>query len=209
LIDKNIFPKELRELRQWLNWRSERDEKSHRSVKVPYNPITGYKASTTNPETWGTLEQALESKEKYLFTGIGFVFTSESGIIGIDIDNCIINEKLNDVATAILEKLPPTYIEISPSGKGLHIFLMGKLPSGGNKNSKTGVEMYGTSRYFTMTGNRWHTCVDEIAVDNGVLNWIHSTYIKPPSTPKSKKSSKKSVIQGYSTLTDEKLLEMA
>lgn len=204
-MKNNTFPCALSALRQWVCWRSERDDKSHRNAKIPYNPATGYKASPTAPETWGTLDQALEAKDKYLFSGIGFVFTAESGIIGIDIDHCLTDGQPNEVATAILAKLPPTYIEVSPSGSGLHIFIKGQLPGGGNKNSKTGVEMYGSHRYFTMTGNRFSNCVDEIALDNGVLNWIHTTFIMPKREPK---SSKATVNQGISSLMDDRLLEM-
>ena len=200
------FPNKLTALPNWVCWRSERDDKAHRNTKVPYNPATGYKASPTDPATWGTLEQALLAQEKYLFTGIGFVFTEESCIIGIDIDNCLKDDQPNEVAAAILAMLPPTYIEISPSGSGLHIFLRGRLPPGGKKNSKTGVEMYGSARYFTMTSNRWRDCADEIAHDNGAIELIHSAYIKAKAQPKSKK---KATYQGISTLTDDRLLEMA
>jgi primase-polymerase (primpol)-like protein len=54
------------------------------------------------------------------------------------------------VAADILAHLPDTYIEYFPSGSGLHIFLRGTLSSGGNRNSKTGVEMYSKGRYFTI-----------------------------------------------------------
>jgi primase-polymerase (primpol)-like protein len=73
-----------------------------------------------------------------VFIGVGFVFAAESEIVGIDIDHCLEDGKLNSVASDMLAHLPPIYIEISPSGKGLHIFLRGVLPPGGNKNSKTG-----------------------------------------------------------------------
>jgi len=206
MVQNPTFPQELAALPNWLCWRSERDDKSHRNTKVPYNPHTGYKALPTDPATWGTLEQALLARGKYLFTGIGFVFTGEFGIIGIDIDNCLQDGQPNEVATDILAKLPPTYIEISPSGSGLHIFLRGRLSSDGKKNSKTGVEMYGDARYFTMIGNHWRDCADEIAHDSGTLEMIHSTYIKPKVQAKSKK---KATNQGLSTLTDDRLLEMA
>jgi hypothetical protein len=53
----------------WVCWRLEPDKKSGRDMKVPYNPATGYRASTANKNTWTTLEAALEAKEKYNFTG--------------------------------------------------------------------------------------------------------------------------------------------
>ena len=170
------LPKELTELKQWVCWRLEKD-KNGRDIKIPYNPETGKKASSSNPATWRSYAEAEYAKEKYFlgqdhfFSGVGFVFTAECGIIGIDIDHCLVDGKLNsrpsDVAAAILAKLPPTYIEISPSGEGLHIFLKGNMPSSGRRNNKYGVEMYSSGRYFTVTGNRWYNCADEIAEDNG------------------------------------------
>ncbi|MCL2072084.1 MAG: DNA primase, partial [Oscillospiraceae bacterium] len=132
----------------------------------------------------------------------------ESGIVGIDIDHCISDGKLNETATAILAKLPPTYVEYSPSGSGLHIFLKGSLPKGGNRNSETGVEMYSTARYFTMTGNRYANCADEIADDDGVLAWIHSTYVKPKKPPKSQSATKFDPLE-TGLIPDAQILEMA
>jgi len=203
-MHKPTFPKEMALLPNWVDWRLEPDKKTGRDMKVPYNPKTGYRASTANKNSWGTLEEALSAKEKYNFTGIGFVFDDESAIIGIDLDKCFIDGQLNDIANAILEKTPPTYIELSPSGTGFHIFVKGKMPRGGNRNSGNGVEMYGTKRFFTMTGNRWKDCLDEIAVDNGYLQWVFDTYIKPKNASK---SSKKAESKGYSSLTDDALLE--
>lgn len=171
--------------------------------KVPYQPLTGKRASASKPNHWGTLKDALYGKDKYSFTGIGFVFARESGIVGIDIDHCLQDGLPNDVATAILEKLPPTYIEVSPSGTGLHIFLRGELPAGGNKNTNAGVEIYDHARYFTMTGQRWQNCADEIALDSEAISWIHTAFIL-------KKSSKQAqVFPGISSLSDDKLLEAA
>ncbi len=203
-LDKNTFPKELTALKQWVCWRLEPDKKSGRDTKVPYSPSSRYRASASNPSTWGTLDESVDAKDKYLFNGIGFVFTEECGIIGIDIDHCLIDGQPNDVAMAILSKLPTTYIEISPSGTGLHIFLRGKLPPGGNRNSKYGVEMYSSSRYFTMTGVRWKDCADTIADDNGAIEWVHKTFIA------SAKRSNRGVSRSTTTvLTDDELLKLA
>src|SRR5262249_40537593 len=38
-----------------------------------------------------------------------------------------------------------------PSGRGLHMFALGKLPDGGRK--KGHIEVYDSKRYFTVTGN--------------------------------------------------------
>ncbi|MHB1154848.1 MAG: phage NrS-1 polymerase family protein [Eubacteriales bacterium] len=144
-----------------------------------------------------------------MFNGLGFVFTADSSIVGVDIDHCINKETgdLNETASAIIEHVPHTYVEISPSGTGLHIFLHGKLPDDGNKNSKTGVEMYAHSRYFTMTGEKYKDAADTITDDNSALAWIHETYIKSKKQNSSKKKNKKT--GRHKPLTDEKILEKA
>jgi len=203
-MDFSHIPKALQDLPRWVCFRFEPDKKTDKLKKVPINPHTGYKTSAVNPQTWGTLEQALAGMEKYQLSGIGFVFTAESGIVGIDLDHCLENLKLNDIAADILSRLPPTYIEVSPSGTGLHIFLRGCLPEGGNRNSKKNVEMYATDRFFTMTGNPFEKSSDFIGEDNGVIQYIHDKYIA--SRRKTKSVSSADVPE---TLTDEELLNLA
>jgi len=42
------------------------------------------------------------------------------------------------------------YVEISPSGNGIHIIVEGTVRGGGMRKGK--VEMYGRGRFFTITG---------------------------------------------------------
>ena len=199
------FPQELAALRQWICWRLEPDPRGEKPRKVPYDPRTGRKASSTNPETWATLPEAMRAQTKYLFTGVGFVFTEAGGIVGVDIDHCR-NEDgtFTEAAQAILDKYP-SYTEISPSGAGLHIFYHGVMPGKGNKNSVTGVEMYASARYFTMTGNRLEGTPEVITDGAQALPWIHENYIarKQARKRKAKKAARRVV------LTDEQVLEKA
>jgi primase-polymerase (primpol)-like protein len=153
---QTIFPQAFAALPQWVCWRLEPGDKG-RDTKIPYNPRAGNKASPTSPDTWTSLENAQTALRQHSYTGLGF---REAGIVGVDIDHCIdpATGALNETAAAILEKLAPTYTEVSPSGTGLHIFLRGAMPVGGSKNCKSGVEMYAHSRYFTMTGTRYGDC---------------------------------------------------
>ena len=199
------FPQALTALPQWVCWRMEPDARSARDAKVPYNPHTGRRASASNLATWGTLAQAQACAEKYHFTGLGFVFTQECGIIGLDIDHCLTDGKPNETAADILSHIPPTYIEISPSGTGLHIFLKGALPPGGNRNSTHGVEIYSHARYFTMTGKKYQGAVDFIAEDNGgALEYIHQKYIAA-----GKKTRKSNTNSMPGTLADDEILRLA
>ena len=205
LLDHRNFPAELTALPNWVCWRMEPDKRTGRATKVPYNPATGYKASSSDPQTWGTLAQALDGMARFMFTGMGFVFTEEIGYVGIDIDGCLDDSgQPNKVTAAILAKVPPTYIEITPSGRGLHIFLRGALSKGGMKSAKNGVEMYAKARYFTMTGNKYSSCVDKIADDNGALDFIQAHFIASAA-----KVKKKSTSHPGRPLADDELLDLA
>lgn len=199
------FPKELAALPQWICWRLEPEPKSEKPRKVPYDPKTGRKASSTNPQTWATLAEAEAAQKKYLFTGVGFVFTEAGGIVGVDIDHCKNeNGSWNEIASAILTKYP-SYTEISPSGTGLHIFYRGSMPGKGNKNSQSAVEMYAAARYFTMTGNRLEGTPEDIADGAEALKWIHETYVAKKKTAKGKAQR----AQRSVALSDEQVLEKA
>ena len=200
------FPHELTALKQWICWRLEPNLKSGKDTKTPYCPRSGKKASTTDPETWTDLSSALAAKNKYRYTGVGFVFRKNGGIVGVDIDHCIdpASGELNQAAAEILAMIPPTYVELSPSGTGLHIFLKGSMPEGGCKNTQTGVEMYAHGRYFTMTGKPYTGSADKIAEDGGALRKIHTAFIQPPRKQRGKQKR-----SAATPLSDEALLEKA
>lgn len=162
MLYENI-PAELKQLRQWVVWRSiiRVNEKGEKSVTKPpfnaFNPMLA--ADTTNPGTWSTYDEAVECvrKNSSFVEGIGFVFTDADEYFGIDIDD---EQKVNPehlemrkrVAGDILERVH-TYAEISPSGKGVHLIGRGRLPSAGKRNTALKIEVYGSTRFFTMTGN--------------------------------------------------------
>ena len=58
------IPSELKSLRQWVTWRIE-DGK-----KIPYNPQSQLRASTTDPSTWSTYEEALATVEDEVVQGL-------------------------------------------------------------------------------------------------------------------------------------------
>lgn len=217
MAEVEVFPQELAERRQWICWRLEPSSKGDRPNKTPYSPQANRRASSIDPATWGNLVEARAARDRYAYTGLGFVFTNDDDFVGVDIDHCRNKETgaLNEIATAIVAKVS-TYTEISPSGEGLHLFFHGKIPEGGNKNSATGVEMYAFGRYFTMTGNRLIDAPLEVRQDDGVLAWIHAVYVKMPKrdkptserkAPKERKQRKQRA--SAAPLSDEVVLERA
>src|SRR5215204_4288899 len=139
----------MRDLRQWLCWRSE--ERDGKLTKIPYSPITGGRASSTTPETWAGYEEAVGAARERGYDGIGFVFTPEDDLCGVDLDKCLDPEtgEIEPWAWTIIEELD-SYTEISPSGTGVHILVRAALPEGRNRTGR--FEAYDRGRYFTVTG---------------------------------------------------------
>src|SRR5215208_3150729 len=141
----------IRDLRQWVCWRFEK--RNGRSTKVPYSPLTGEKASSTNSGSWVGYQEAVSAYQKQGYDGIGFVFTPEDKLCGVDLDDCLDPEsgEIETWAQEIIEELD-SYTEISPSWTGVHVLVRGKLPEGRNRKGR--FEAYDRNRYFTITGKR-------------------------------------------------------
>ena len=146
-INAEGIPQGLRDRPSWVTWRSER--RGDGTVKPPYSPRTGQKASCSSPATWASFEEALAALEEGRYDGIGFQLGPP--FVGIDLDGCRDPESgfIDDGARAIIERLN-SYTEVSPSGRGVHIFVTGELPAGRRRTK--GIELYGRARYFTVTG---------------------------------------------------------
>lgn len=132
-----MFPNELRLLKNWVGFKL--------PSKIPMNPLTGEVAASDNKTTWGTYTEAIVAAKKFGWDGVGFMF--EPPYVGIDLDDCVINGKLNEFARSIIIKCK-SYAEFSPSKTGIHIIGRGSLSSA-LKTDK--IEAYQTGRYFTVT----------------------------------------------------------
>ncbi len=117
--------------------------------KPPYSPTNGQLASPTNPYTWSTLEQAQHALTTGKYSGLGFVFSEDDPFTGIDIDNCVVNNRITPATQALITDLW-SYTELSPSHTGIHILVEGSIPEGRRKGN---IEMYTKERYFTLTTN--------------------------------------------------------
>ena len=202
------FPQELKQMRRWVNYRLIPDETGEKPKKMPINPVTGKSAKSNDPSTWTDYQTAIDAVEKYGFTGVGFMFTKEDGFVGVDIDHCYDPEAgtFNEVATAILAK-QKTYAEFSPSGDGVHLWFRGEKPAGASKNTETGVEMYDSVRYFTVTEKTLSDATPTIQqAEPDTLQWIHATYIEKQKKPKGKKKKAKKA-RSSEKLTDEEIIE--
>lgn len=107
-------------------------------------------ASSTDPDSWVPFVTAAEAARDY-GRGVGFVLNGD-GIACIDLDHCIIDGRLTDLARQVLAAAAGTYVEVSPSGTGLHVWGLGVVGKGVRGS---GVEVYDRGRYMTVTGRRW------------------------------------------------------
>jgi|SRR5688572_6061656 len=161
MADTLRVPKDLQEIDQWLIWRFERD-----GGKVPYT-TSGRRASSTDPLTWCTLEEAIAARQKRpdYYDGIGFVFHEADPYFGLDIDNSLFpDHKVKPWAVGVVERFSDTYCEVSPSGKGLKIWARGSIPANLPKVivGDGGIEIYDHARYFTFTGRAFRGAPLEI-----------------------------------------------
>ncbi len=155
------LPATLKGMLQWVLWRLE--TRNGKDTKVPYK-YDGTLASSTDPSTWTDYRTALAHATITQTSGIGFMLAN--GFAGIDLDGCR-DSQTGDITTwakDILDKLDGVYVEVSPSGTGLHIIVLGKVPGIDKKfmlnpaigYGKAAVEVYDTARYFTMTGDPFY-----------------------------------------------------
>ncbi len=200
------FPEELKRLRRWVGYRLAPDKDGGKPRKIPLNVMNGKGAKSNDPGTWTDYRTAKDAAERYGYSGVGFMFAKEDGYVGIDIDHCYDPEKgtFNETARAIMAR-QNTYMEFSPSGDGVHLFFKGEKPQGISKNTENGVEMYDSTRYFTVTERQVPGSLDQVAEAKAdTLSWIHERYVAK------KKTAAKSIKQAAGVkLTDEEVITKA
>lgn len=132
-----------------MRWKSAK--RGNRVTKIPLT-VSGKAASSTDEQTWSAYSTARNSS---VGDGLGFVLNGD-GISCIDLDDVLIDGVLDPRARNLLESVDSFYVEVSPSGNGMHIWTREPSPSGRQVYTQEDglkVEWYSTGRYMTMTGN--------------------------------------------------------
>ncbi|QKS15695.1 DNA primase [Curtobacterium sp. Csp2] len=139
---RNPIPKAMTAAERWVR---------RSATKVPLT-VTGSAASSTNPDTWSSYQDATASS-----AGVGLGFMLGDGFACIDLDHCLIDGVPNGAAARFLEQFPGSHVEISPSGDGLHIWGTAGERPGKIRAEHDGlhVERYSRERYITVTGNAY------------------------------------------------------
>ncbi|MFC7205265.1 hypothetical protein ACFQJC_17280 [Haloferax namakaokahaiae] len=197
LIQEKL-PAQLVERDQWVCWRSEK--RDGKKTKIPVVPGEGSFASSTNSETWSDFETALSFVANGRADGIGFVFTTDDPIVGVDLDDCRDPETgdVEEDAQDIIERFD-SYTEVSPSGTGYHVLIKGNLPEGRNRRGQ--IELYDTARFFTVTGDRVDDTSGQVKRRQDALEAIHREYVQHHSEIEDPERDEHTSVRGDSQTT--------
>lgn len=135
---------------QWILVRLEKNPSNpDKLIKKPIHPKTKVVSDALNPSIWVSFEEAKKlAGNKY---AIAFVLTENDPYFCIDIDSCLINNDWSPLAKKLCKQFNGAYIEVSVSGKALHIW--GKashIPPHKKKNVKLNLEMYDSKRFIVL-----------------------------------------------------------
>lgn len=135
------IPSELTERPRWVRYSAR---------KVPLR-TDGRFAAVDNPATWSDFPAAARATAG---EGVGFVLTKGDRIVVIDLDHAVEDGRVLPWAQAIVDQLPPTYMERGRSGTGLHLWFRGAVPHGRRiRRGELAVEVYSDRRYI-IVGDR-------------------------------------------------------
>ncbi|MFJ9633823.1 bifunctional DNA primase/polymerase [Streptomyces sp. NPDC101175] len=135
------IPAELTERARWVRYSAR---------KVPLR-TDGRFAAVDNPATWSDFPSVARATAG---EGVGFVLTKGDGFVVVDLDHAVAAGRVLPWAQAIVDQLPPTYMERGRSGAGLHLWFRGAAPAGRRiRRGELAVEVYSDRRYM-IVGDR-------------------------------------------------------
>ena len=173
LIREKNLPSLIKEFPHWLIWRYERaenDKPGAKPRKMPYYPEGGKRygdlGSERDVRKLRDFHTALAAAKDRGFDGIGLAILPEQDITVLDLDDCIDDSGVySDFANELIEH--GSYIERSPSGRGLRAVYSGALLIDEKRNFHIAngerVEVYCGKAYTTFTGNKLPSVkIDEV-----------------------------------------------
>ncbi|MDP9766279.1 hypothetical protein [Deinococcus enclensis] len=158
------WPPALRDVERFLPWQG-RVRPSGRLAKVPigWNGVAWVAVDARDPAHWQGVEEAAALVRSGRASGVGLCLTPDVGWVGVDLDHCRSPEgELTVDARRVMADLPGTYVEASPSGRGVHLLVPGTLPDGWRR--APGVDLV-TNGFLTVTGEELRAGVLGAAVD--------------------------------------------
>lgn len=149
IFPKNI-PQELKKFKNWLCWGWLKNKGGTKWTKPPLDIFGKGFGDHVNKQCFSFKKAYQAYLDNHYISGIGYSFKKEDPFIGMDIDNCIKDGKLDKRVKKLLKMLN-SYTEISPSGTGLRVIGFGNCKTVG-ATKKHNLEIYTEKRYLTLTG---------------------------------------------------------
>lgn len=149
------IPAALRERPQWA-CSTGKPSASDKEGKRPRDPKTGRFASTTDPTTWGTFDEAVAMAVRKGWQHVGYMLAADDPFAIVDLDDKAAKPATDaerEEHARIIEALN-SYTERSSSGRGAHIIVEASLSKGVHRGN---VEAYSDARYMITTGDVLHT----------------------------------------------------
>lgn len=151
-------PRQMEGMTRWLRYRLV-ERGGPKPAKMPIT-LSGRPARVNDPEDWADYFDALWTRKGQ---GMGFVLGEGVGCIDLD-DALTADGTLTAWAAKIMARAPKTFMEVSQSGTGLHIWgLLGEAPGRNLRTKGMSVEVYSQGRFIALGGTAWPDSVQELA----------------------------------------------
>lgn len=177
IIKIENIPEELKSRKAWCIWKYElvkNQEGVFAWTKVPRLPYSQKWAKSNDRDTWSNFDDVIDfyqSGQGKKFDGIGTFLDVD--IVGIDVD--VMEPEITQEVLSL-----NSYVEISPSGKGIRSFIFGQLPEAPEGmeiyKKKKPFEMYSDVRFLTVTGNQISPTNTIVANQDGI-NAFHAEHL--------------------------------
>lgn len=136
--------------------------------------------SAHDPSIWMTFSEAVEcARQRGAPFGVAFVLTAVDPFFFLDIDGCYDEQgRPSQIAVDLCAAFAGCAVEISTSGRGLHIIGAGAMGSHSCTNRKAksyGLELYTDLRFIALTGTAVQGRAD-FAPRPEVLQWVVSEF---------------------------------
>jgi primase-polymerase (primpol)-like protein len=137
----------LNPYRRFVTYDKETDaDRPGKTIKRPTSVPNGFYCNSNLAEHQYSYDEAAATGRP-----VGFVIDRADGFWFLDIDNCVVDGDWSPLAKELFGQLAGAAVEISQSGRGLHLLGRGSVPPHALKNIGLGLELYTHQRFVALT----------------------------------------------------------
>lgn len=123
-----------------------------KSDKLPIGPEGGL-INATDPANWRAYDEVMAQASASPEHAVAFVLSADDPYFCVDIDGCLMpdGKTWSDLALELTQSFPGAMVEVSVSGKGLHVWgSCDNIPPHGSRNIKLNIELYHEKRFVVI-----------------------------------------------------------